>query len=726
MKKKVKFMCTAFRDGFQSVYGARVFTKDFMPAVAAAREAGITHFEAGGGARFQALYFYSNEDAFAMMDEFRATAGPNSDLQTLSRGVNVVGLDSQPRDIIKLHADLFKKHGMSTIRNFDALNDVNNLVDSGRYINEAGLRHEVTVTMMSLPPGTTGAHDPDFYEGVLRKILDAGIKFQSVCFKDASGTSVPAIVHETIKRARKLLGKDMNIVFHSHDTAGVCINQYINALDAGADQVDLSLSPVSGGTCQPDIITMWHALRNTDYDLGIDIKKIQEAERVFEDCMKDYFTPPEATTVNPNIPFFPLPGGALTANTQMLRDNGLMDRYPEIVEAMGETVAKGGFGTSVTPVSQFYFQQAFNNVMFGPWKKIAEGYGKMVLGYFGKTPVAPDPEVVKIAAEQMKLEPTTKKVVDINDADPKKGRKAAIDALKNAGVPETEENIFIAASCKEKGILFLTGKSKANGIRKTDPAEETAKKNGEYTVTVNGTAYGVKIGKDGVEVNGKTYPLDVAYGIDAAAIAAAVSAPVVDAPAVVPSPAVSAGVTVTGGSEVKAPMPGLVLRVEVKPGQQVKKNQLILVMEAMKMENEIFSPVDGIITSIPVAVGQQLNTDDVLATIGGTASATPAAAPSPAPVASAPVPVSEAVVVPASVVPVNVTGGTPVKAPMPGLVLRIEVKPGQKVKKNQLILVMEAMKMENEIFSPAEGTVASIAVSAGQQLGTDDLLVVIA
>ena len=175
-KKKIRFMCTAFRDGFQSVYGARVFTKDFMPAVAAAREAGITHFEAGGGARFQSLYFYTNEDAFDMMDEFRRVAGPDANLQTLARGVNIVGLDSQPRDMIKLHAQLFKKHGMTTIRNFDALNDVNNLIDSGKAIHDAGLKHEVTVTMMSLPDSYhAAAHNPEFYEKILRQILDAGI-----------------------------------------------------------------------------------------------------------------------------------------------------------------------------------------------------------------------------------------------------------------------------------------------------------------------------------------------------------------------------------------------------------------------------------------------------------------------------------------------------------------------------------------------------------------------
>jgi len=182
-------MCTAFRDGFQSVYGARVLTDDFLPAVEAARAAGIDWLEAGGGARFQSLYFYCNEDAFNMMDRFRAAAGPDANLQTLARGVNVVGLDSQPGDIIDLHARLFKKHGITTIRNFDALNDVNNLVYSGKCITNAGLKHQVCVTMMELPPGCNGAHDPDFYESVLRRILDADIPYDSVCFKDASGTS---------------------------------------------------------------------------------------------------------------------------------------------------------------------------------------------------------------------------------------------------------------------------------------------------------------------------------------------------------------------------------------------------------------------------------------------------------------------------------------------------------------------------------------------------------
>lgn len=604
-QKKIKFMCTAFRDGFQSVYGARVFTKDFMPAVEAAKEAGIRHFEAGGGARFQALYFYSNEDAFEMMDTFRKTAGEDANLQTLARGVNIVGLDSQPRDMISLHAKLFKKHGITTIRNFDALNDVNNLIDSGNAIHDAGLKHEVTITMMSLPEGVTGAHNPDFYERILKEIIDAKIPFDSLCFKDASGTSTPHNVYETIKRARRLVGPNMNIVFHSHETAGVCVAQYLAALEAGATQLDLSMSPVSGGTCQPDIITMWHALRGTDYTLDIDIEKVKKAEKVFQDCMSDYFLPPEATSVNPEIPFFPLPGGALTANTQMLRDNNLMDKYPEIVKAMGETVAKGGFGTSVTPVSQFYFQQAFNNVMFGKWNKFAEGYGKMVLGYFGKTPVPPDPEVVKKASEQLGLEPTTEKVVDINDRDPNKGVEAAKKMLRENNLPETDENIFIAGACKEKGILFLTGKSHVNGIRlksqekKSEKPSTPKNEKREYTVTVDGKNYGVKLEDGKAIVNGKEYTTSVKDGLDSEVASQ------------------EKKVVANGeGTKISAPLPGLLLRFEVKNGESVKKDQCVCVMEAMKMENQIFSPCDGTVLSISVNQGDQLQAGDSIMVIG--------------------------------------------------------------------------------------------------------------
>lgn len=603
MKKKVHFMCTAFRDGFQSVYGARVFTRDFMPAVEAACDAGIDYFEAGGGALFQSPYFYCNEDAFERMDAIREAVGPDANLQTLSRGVNVVGLDSQPSDIIRLHAELFKKHGMTTIRNFDALNDVENLVHSGRCITEAGLRHQVCVTVMELPPGCSGAHDAEFYTDTFRKILDADIPFDSVCFKDASGTAVPSKVFESVKAARKLLPEGTWIHYHTHDTAGISVAAYQAALEAGADAIDLAFAPVSGGTSQPDILVMWHALRGTDYDLDIDPDGVREASEILKECMEDYFLPPEAVAVEPLLPWSPMPGGALTANTQMLRDNGIMDRYPAIIKAMSEVVEKGGYGTSVTPVSQFYFQQAFNNVMMGPWEKIAEDYGRMVLGYFGRTPVPPDPVVVNIASEQLGLPPNRRPVLELNDNDPKKGVEAARSVLKEAGIEDTDENIFIVAACGERGVAFLKGEGFI-GVRKKSPADQEALQEDAmsatdgprgYQVTVNGRSYALRIEGKTAIVNGKAYDVDLQPDMSEAATEAAERA---------------------GTTPVIAPIPGKVLKVAVSPGETVEEGDVIVVLEAMKMEMEVTADVGGIVTHVSINPGVQVIAGQTLAYLG--------------------------------------------------------------------------------------------------------------
>lgn len=595
-KKEIKFMITAFRDGFQSVYGARVLSKDFMPAVEAFVNAGVKYFESGGGATFQSAFFYNNENAFDVMDSFRKTVGPDVDLQTLARGVNVVGLESQPREMIKLHADLFKKHGVTTIRNFDALNDVNNLIYSGKCIKEAGLKHQVCVTMMALPPECKGAHDSEFYAKVLKQIMD-NVEYDSVCFKDASGTTTPQVVYDTVKEARKLLGSDIRIQVHSHETAGIGALQYKAAIEAGADYIDLSLAPVSGGTCQTDLIVMWHALRGTDYYFDIDIDKIRDAEEVFKDCMKDYFLPPESRTVEPMIPFAPMPGGALTANTQMMRDINVMNRFPEVIKAMTEVVEKGGFGTSVTPVSQFYFQQAFNNVMQGNWKKIADGYGKMVLGYFGKTPTTPDSEIVKIASEQLGLQPTTELAMDIDDKNNKKGRKAAEQSLKDAGIDDlSDENVFIAAACKEKGIQFLKGEAKL-GIRKN--VEESAKAtSNEVTITIGGSSYGIKIENGKAIVDGVSYDYSIKDGISQTTST--------------PTQATSSG----AATPVTAGLPGTVVKIVSPVGTQVSDGTTILIVEAMKMEVEIKSSVSGLVKEIKVKPGDSIVAGQELAIVG--------------------------------------------------------------------------------------------------------------
>ena len=595
-KKYIDVMDTTFRDGFQSVFGGRVLMNDFFPAVEAAKDAGITHFEFGGGARFQSLFFYLQENAFEMMDRFREIVGPDANLQTLARGINTVMLDTGSRELVEMHAKMFAKHGVTTIRNFDALNDVQNLEYSAECIKKYGLNHEVVVTLMDLPPGCEGAHDVPFYEKTLRQILDSGVPFDSICFKDASGTSSPQKVFDTIKMARKLVGDDAHIRLHTHETAGVSVACYLAALDAGADGIDLAADPVSGGTSQPDILTMMHAVKGMNYDLGgLEIEKILKYQEVLKDQLKDYFIPPEATQVSPLIPFSPMPGGALTANTQMMRDNGTLNKFPEVIKAMREVVEKGGYGTSVTPVSQFYWQQAYANVMFGPWKQIAPGYGKMVLGYFGKTPVEPDAEIVSLASEKLKLEPTKENPLDYADRDEKKTMAYWEGRLKEENIEVSEENIFIAAACDEKGIAFLKGDGPLN-IRKSSDKEcnlgedkGMSNATGNYTVVVDGQKFNVTVAEGNADIQ--------VTPVSTEAAPAASNAP-------------------SGGANVEATVAGAVWKVLIKVGDKVEKGDVVAILEAMKMEIDVEAPCSGTVTAILANASDAVEEGQAIATIG--------------------------------------------------------------------------------------------------------------
>ena len=326
-----------------------------------------------------------------------------------------------------------------------------------------------------------------------------------------------------------------------------------------------------------------------------------ETEEIFKECMKDYPLDPISLAVNPILIQAPLPGGATATTVNQLKDMGMLDKFPALIAAMKECVERGGFATSVTPVSQFYAQQAFLNAVQGPWVQANPGYAKMLLGYFGKTPCEPDPELVKWASEKLNMQPTTEKVVDLNEKDPEKGLKAAEKRLIAAGLPVTDENLFIAAACKDgnvdKGIDFLLGKGQVS-VNKTAVKAQTstsaAGSSDGCTVTVNGKKYAVKFQNGKAVVNGKEYNVDVKDGIEEVSSASASGE----------------------GTEVKAPMPGAVLRVLKSVGDTVDENEEILVIEAMKMETPIKAPVSGTITSLAVAQNDKIATGQVLATVG--------------------------------------------------------------------------------------------------------------
>jgi pyruvate carboxylase subunit B len=307
--KKIRVMLTPFRDGLQSSFGGRVRLKDFLPAMEfAAQRAGVRHFEFGGGARFQAPYFYVGEDPFACQDEMRRAVGPDVDLQILTRSVSGVTLTTQRLEALTLQASLMQKHGTTWDRNFDYMNDVDNLARTGAPIVGAGLHHQVCVAMMGLPFEDDVVHTPEFYVNVVRQLLARGAHFDSVCMKDASGTTDPHTCFETARGLKAILPPEVPLWQHTHDTASIAVSCYMAGIAGGVDGVDLSVRPMASGTVQPDVRSLAHALKGTGYSLDIDVSRMDELEKMLMDGLAEYEFDPATTTPDARVVGFPMPG----------------------------------------------------------------------------------------------------------------------------------------------------------------------------------------------------------------------------------------------------------------------------------------------------------------------------------------------------------------------------------------------------------------------------------
>ncbi len=462
--KNIRVMFTPFRDGLQSSFGGKVRLNDFLPAMKLAAESGIHHFEFGGGARYQAPYFYLGEDPFEDMKKIREAVGPEVDLQILTRSVSGVTLTTQSMEGLNLQAKLMKEYGTTWDRNFDYMNDVENLVRTGKPIVDAGMHHQVCIALMGLPFKSDKVHTAEFYVNIGKRLLESGIRIDSICMKDASGTTDPKTCYETAKGLREIMPPEMPLWQHTHDTASMAVACYMAGIEGGVNGIDLSVRPMASGTVQPDVRSMAHALKGTGYSLDIDTSKMGPIEDMLNVLMKDYAFNPTTTTADARVVGFPMPGGAIGPNVHMMSKAGILDKYSDVLSEFPIVVEAGGAWTSVTPGSQQYWLQAFNNVLYGRWKKIDAGFGRAVLGYFGKTPLPSDPDVVKIASEQLEMPPFEG---DPLEAAPK-NIEPAKKALEERNLPVNEKNIFLVMAAMvpskkmeiNEGIRLLTGKPK--------------------------------------------------------------------------------------------------------------------------------------------------------------------------------------------------------------------------------------------------------------------------
>lgn len=596
--KKIRMMFTPFRDGLQSSFGGKVRLNDYLPAMKAAVEAGIRHMEFGGGARYQAPYFYLGENPFETMKTMRDAVGKDVDLQILTRSVSGVTLTTQSLEGLTLQAKLMKQSGTTWDRNFDYMNDVNNLIRTGKPIVDAGMHHQVCIALMGLPFESSKVHTADFYIDIGRRLLESDIHIDSICLKDASGTTNPKIIYDTVVGLKKIMPPEIILWQHTHDTASMAVACYMAGIEGGVDGVDLALRPMASGTVQPDVRSLAHALKGTGYQLDVDASKMNQIEDLLNESLKEYSFNPTTTTADARVLGFPMPGGAIGPNVHMMVKAGILHKYSDVLAEFPVVVEAGGAWTSVTPGSQQYWLQAFNNVMYGRWEKIDPGYGRAILGYFGKTPLPPDPKVIKMASEQLEL--------PVFDGDPLKAAPKNIEpaqaALKEYKLPVTDINTFLVLAAMvpgkkmevNEGIRFLTGKGKIDIPLKKSEETIDEKKAEDIKQTPVPYTTGPVTSKCTVEENGKSRTFLVTVE---AVTSLGKTQPRIE------------GKSKSNGEYVYSSFSGTVDVVDilVKVGDSVQKGQTVAQVEAMKAKHDIKTPRAGVVASIEVSIGDEID-----------------------------------------------------------------------------------------------------------------------
>jgi pyruvate carboxylase subunit B len=610
--KKIRVMFTPFRDGLQSSFGGKVRLNDFLPAMELAAQSGIRHFEFGGGARFQAPLFYLGENPFECMRKIREVVGPEADLQILTRSVSGVTLTTQSPEGLALQGKMMAAAETTWDRNFDYMNDVRNLLNTGKPIVDAGMHHQCVIALMGLPFESDTVHTSEFYFNIGKQILafheNGQCRVDSLCLKDASGTTDPMTIYKTAVELKKIMPPEMPLWMHTHDTASTAVSCYQAAIHGGCDGVDLSVRPMASGTVQPDARSLAHALKGTGYTLDMDVSAMGEIESLLGEGMKDYDFNPTTTSADARVLGFPMPGGAIGPNVHMMVKAGILDKYSDVLAEFPVVVEAGGAWTSVTPGSQQYWLQAFNNVMYGRWENIQAGYGKAVLGYFGKTPLPPDPAVVKKASEQLDLEPFEG---DPLEAAPK-NIEGAQQILRDHNLEVNDENTFLVLACMvpggkvetNQGLNFLLGKPKIDiPLKKKEEPKAAA---APAAAPAAGMAPAIT-GPLTTEIRVQEGATTRTFSVTVEPVGGS-SAPAAEA---APAPAP------TGGNQIFSTFAGQVEVVDLikKVGDTVKEGDVVAAIEAMKAKHDIKSKFAGTVSAVHVQIGDEIDSSQPIMTI---------------------------------------------------------------------------------------------------------------
>ena len=682
MAKKVGISELAIRDAHQSLHATRMTTADMLPICEKLDKVGYKYIEGWGGATYDSCIRFLNEDPWERLRKLHA-ALPNNKIMMLLRAQNLLGYKHYADDVVTKFVETAAKNGIGCFRIFDCCNDPRNMECATKAAKKSGVD-----VQMAISYAVTPFHTNKKYAELAKTYADFGA--DSICIKDMSCLLKPYEAYDLVKEIKKVC--DLPVEIHSHATTGLSVATLLKAAEAGADILDTAISSMSMGTSHSPTETIVEMFKGTEYDTELDTKLLLEIAAYFRDVRKHYSSLESAFLgADTRILLSQVPGGMLSNLESQLKQQGAGDKMDEVLAELPRVHKDAGYVPLVTPTSQIVGTQAVMNVLMGRYANMTQDFRNLLTGRFGALPTDANPELVKKALEQNKMEaPVTCRPADLIEPEWDKMKEEA----KKAGGDGSDEDTLTYAMFPNVAPGFFAKRSQgpvdaATTFAKKEVAPSAPKQDngGSYTINVNGTSYNVTTGPAGdnmsVTVDGTSY--NVTFGEAGAAPAVAKEASPAQAP------------VVSGGTNVPSPVAGTLLRHEVSSGASVKKGQTVIVLESMKMELEVKAPCDGTIT-FTVQPGTQVTQGQELAKIGGTVQA-PAPAPKAAPKAAPQAPAAPAVP----------TGGRAVNAPVAGTLLRYSVSEGAKVSADTTIMVVESMKMELEIKAGSAGTVHFVA-----------------
>lgn len=449
---KVKITETVLRDSHQSLIATRMTTEEMLPALSMLDSVGYEALECWGGATFDACLRYLKEDPWERLRMIRDQV-KNTKLQMLFRGQNILGYRHYADDVVEYFVQKSIANGIDVIRIFDALNDERNLATSIRACKKEGGQVQAAISYTVSP-----VHNNEYFAEYARKLADMGA--DSICIKDMAGLLKPYDAYHLVKAIKAKT--DLPIELHTHYTSGLASMTALKAIEAGCDIVDTAISPLALGTSQPPTETMVAALMGTEWDTGLDLKKLDEISRYFDQLRKKYLQEglldPEVLKVNVNSLIYQVPGGMLSNLISQLKQAGRSDALQAVLEEVPRVREDAGYPPLVTPTSQIVGTQAVLNVITGKrYQMVSNNFKGLIRGEYGKTPVPIDPAFAKQIlgdTEQITCRPADLLAPELSSLRAKCASylKQEEDVLSYALFEQTAMDFFRDRAAKEVGL----------------------------------------------------------------------------------------------------------------------------------------------------------------------------------------------------------------------------------------------------------------------------------